>query len=195
MCRSFRILVFCFAIWVYDYTAQRGSSVDELVAVMVNETVLVLTDDDLQDKMENTGSGLFTRLCVSLKYPRRDGFTKVLKRIWGDCIAYTELGHTTMVVSFATDQARDLIIWKIGPWFFKIWVILVDRYEARVPISQIWISKLLKWVHFYKLPLDYFSWMKFQRVAPTVGKFIKVAFMSDDQLLKGAEHLLVRRLW
>lgn len=67
---------------------------DELVAVMEKKTILALTDDDddLHDMMENSGNGLIARLYVPSKYPKRECYMKVLKRLWGGCISYTELG-------------------------------------------------------------------------------------------------------
>lgn len=91
--------------------AQKKATVDDLVAVVEKEKVLELSKDDLQTVLETASNGLIPRLCVPARYPKCDGFTKVLQRLWGsDCISYTELGHKTMVARFASAEARDKVL-------------------------------------------------------------------------------------
>lgn len=113
--------------------AHKEPSVDELVAVMEREKVLELSEDDLQTVMGHGGNDIIARVCVPAKYPKRDEFIKVLKRLWGsDSITYTEIGFNAMVGRFVSAEARDISC--SGPW-------LCDG----VPLSHIRINRFRVW--------------------------------------------------
>lgn len=109
------------------------------------ERMLDLSKDEVHAVMETTGIGLLDRLCVPAKHPKRDGFMKVLKCLWGsDSTAYTELGHNAKFARFATVDTRDRIS-RTGAWFFEDWVILVVSSDDGVPISHIRIPTFRIW--------------------------------------------------
>lgn len=114
--------------------------------------------------MEAGGNEIIVMHCYPAKYPKRDGFTKVLKRLWGsNCFSYTKLGHNAMVARFIPAEACDKVL-RTGPWLCDDWVILVDSYDEGVLISHIRINRFRAWAHLYNLPPGYFSKEMLQKV-------------------------------
>lgn len=173
------------------YMARRGTTVENLVAIMEKDKVLELSKEESHTVRGTAGTNLIARVCVPEKYPRREGFIKLLKRLWGmKTFYFAKLAYNAMVARFATEEDIDWVL-RAGPWLCDDWVILVAEYDERMPISHIRLTTFRMWVHFYNLPLGCFTEPILKKVASAVGVYLDVTALRDDQPTEVAKAYLL----
>lgn len=126
--------------------------VEELIAIIERERVLELSEDDANEITANYGLGVIVRLSIPARYPKRDGFMKVLRWLWGsDGTSYAEIGTNAMVVRFTCyEERRRGSLLQVHGW--SIIMMKVCRL-ARLRL----VSFVCGFISIYNLPLGCFT--------------------------------------
>lgn len=89
---------------------------------------VTFSDAEFNELEEDFEFGVLARVCKDSKYPGKDGFVKVLKKLWapeGNTI-FTEIGADAMVVNFTSKEQQEKVLTN-GPWRCEHWIILVSE--------------------------------------------------------------------
>nr|CCA65996.1 hypothetical protein [Beta vulgaris subsp. vulgaris] len=151
---------------------------DEEVPIPDSQLAVSFTKETLwklREPWRNTLMGKVLGMSIS-----RNFLVERVNRIWktNDKVEVIDLGHDVFLFKFNNGNDMEKALFG-GPWFILNHYLMLTRWKPDFRPSQSVFDKIMVWIRFPELPLEYYDKEALFAIAGKVGKPIKVDYATD----------------